>query len=74
MVRRRTVKYEVTDSKTLQSFLEGLKATLMASKDFEDGHYKSTPERGLRAYGRVYAGWAYGQTVNNHNFNHLYLL
>ncbi|KAH0589081.1 hypothetical protein H2248_004852 [Termitomyces sp. 'cryptogamus'] len=54
-----------------QCFLEGLKATLSASRDFEDGHYKSTPERGLRAYGRVYAGWAYGQTWYR-NYGHLY--
>ncbi|KAG5342683.1 hypothetical protein C0989_010651 [Termitomyces sp. Mn162] len=52
----------------VQSFLEGLKVTLSASRDFEDGHYKSTPERGLRAYGRVYAGWAYGQTVGYYKF------
>ncbi|KAG6911138.1 hypothetical protein DXG01_003878 [Tephrocybe rancida] len=52
----------------VKSFLEGLKATLTASKDFEDGHYKSTPERGLRAYGRVYSGWAYGQTEWEESF------
>ncbi|KAG6861096.1 hypothetical protein C0995_004033 [Termitomyces sp. Mi166 len=59
---------DVTVFERLQSFLEGLKATLSASRDFEDGHYKSTPERGLRAYGRVYAGWAYGQTEWEESF------
>lgn len=45
-----------------QCFLEGPKAALMASKDFEGGHYKSEPQHGIRAFGRVYSAWAYGQT------------
>jgi len=45
------------------SFLEGPKAALTASKDFEGGHYKSVPQHGLRAFGRVYSAWAYGQAV-----------
>ncbi|KAF8202337.1 alpha/beta hydrolase fold protein [Pholiota molesta] len=45
-----------------RQFLEGPKAALMASKDFENGHYKSPPEHGIRAFGRVYSAWAYGQT------------
>ncbi|KDQ57462.1 hypothetical protein JAAARDRAFT_58074 [Jaapia argillacea MUCL 33604] len=44
------------------AFLEGPKAALVASKDFDDGHYKSTPQHGIRAFGRVYCAWAYGQT------------
>ncbi|KAL0956568.1 hypothetical protein HGRIS_002705 [Hohenbuehelia grisea] len=32
---------------------EGPKAALLASKDFNDGHYKSTPELGIRAFARV---------------------
>ncbi|KAF9054630.1 alpha/beta hydrolase fold protein [Panaeolus papilionaceus] len=44
------------------SFLEGPKAALVASKDFENGHYKITPQHGIRAFGRVYCTWAYGQT------------
>ena len=47
----------------LSSFLEGPKAALTASKDFEGGHYKSIPQHGLRAFGRVYSAWAYGQAV-----------
>ncbi|KAJ8518257.1 hypothetical protein ONZ45_g4642 [Pleurotus djamor] len=43
-------------------FLEGPKAALVASKDFDEGHYKSPPYHGLRAFGRVYSAWGYGQT------------
>lgn len=46
--------------------MEGPKAALTASKDFEGGHYKSTPQHGIRAFGRVYSAWAYGQTVRHH--------
>ncbi|KZV75813.1 homoserine acetyltransferase [Peniophora sp. CONT] len=45
-----------------QCFLEGPKAALVASKDFHDGHYTSTPQHGIRAFARVYSAWAYGQT------------
>ncbi|KAF9227324.1 alpha/beta-hydrolase [Gyrodon lividus] len=45
-----------------QCFLEGPKAAMLASKDFADGHYTSTPQHGIRAFGRVYCAWAYGQT------------
>ncbi|KZV75815.1 homoserine acetyltransferase [Peniophora sp. CONT] len=45
-----------------QCFLEGPKAALVASKDFHDGHYTSTPQYGIRAFARVYSAWAYGQT------------
>ncbi|PHQ25446.1 homoserine acetyltransferase [Marinobacter guineae] len=44
-----------------QVFLEGVKAALTCDQNFRDGHYPSPPERGLRAFGRVYAGWAYSQ-------------
>ncbi|RYZ03159.1 MAG: alpha/beta fold hydrolase [Myxococcales bacterium] len=37
-------------------FLEGVKAALLADPDAE------RPQRGLAAFGRVYAGWAYSQT------------
>ncbi|KAI0066168.1 alpha/beta-hydrolase [Artomyces pyxidatus] len=40
----------------------GPKSALLASKDFEDGHYKGPPQRGIRAFGRAYSAWAYGQT------------
>ncbi len=43
-------------------FLEGVKAALTADQAYKGGHYDVAPERGLRAFGRVYAGWAYSQT------------
>ena len=48
----------------ISSFLEGPKVALVASKDFEDGHYRTTPQHGIRAFARVYSAWAYGQTVS----------
>ncbi|EIM81315.1 homoserine acetyltransferase [Stereum hirsutum FP-91666 SS1] len=45
-----------------QCFLEGPKIALTASRDFDDGHYKTQPHHGMRAFGRVYSAWAYGQT------------
>ena len=43
-------------------FLEGVKAALQADKEWNSGDYESPPIRGLRAFGRVYAGWAYSQS------------
>ncbi|THH28741.1 hypothetical protein EUX98_g5445 [Antrodiella citrinella] len=43
-------------------FVEGPKVALTASVDFKDGHYTENPERGVRAFGRVYSSWPYGQT------------
>jgi homoserine O-acetyltransferase len=43
-------------------FLEGVKAALLADPDFAGGRYARPPVRGLEAFGRVYAGWAYSQT------------
>lgn len=54
------------------SFLEGPKAALVASKDFEDGHYHEPPQHGIRAFARVYCAWAYGQTVRYLYFNLLH--
>ncbi|TFY64089.1 hypothetical protein EVJ58_g2849 [Rhodofomes roseus] len=31
------------------------------AKDFDDGHYKSVPQHAIRAFGRAYSAWAYGQ-------------
>jgi len=42
-------------------FLEGVKAALTADANFQDGRFVGKPERGLRAMGRVYAGWALSQ-------------
>ena len=43
-------------------FLKGVKAALQADRNFKDGFYTSPPEEGLKAFGRVYAGWAFSQT------------
>jgi len=42
-------------------FLEGVKAALIADKNWNNGDYKSPPIAGLKAFGRVYAGWAFSQ-------------
>ena len=43
-------------------FLEGVKSALLADGDFAGGDYRQPPARGLAAFGRVYAGWAFSQT------------
>jgi len=43
-------------------FLEGVKAALTADAAFAHGEYKTPPETGLKAFARVYAGWAFSQT------------
>ncbi len=45
-----------------QVFLAGVKAALLADADFAEGNYTRPPLRGLDAFGRVYAGWAYSQS------------
>lgn len=45
-----------------QVFIEGVKHALMADPAFKDGVFTERPVRGLRAMGRVYAGWALSQT------------
>lgn len=42
-------------------FLEGVKAALTTDSSYRDGLFLAYPERGLRAMGRVYAGWALSQ-------------
>ena len=42
-------------------FLEGIKATLTTDVAFKDGFYESPPTAGLKALGRVWAGWAMSQ-------------
>ena len=42
-------------------FLEGVKAALTADPHWQGTHFEGHPERGLRAMGRVYAGWAVSQ-------------
>jgi homoserine O-acetyltransferase/O-succinyltransferase len=43
-------------------FLEGVRATLTADANYVDGWFERQPLRGLRAMGRVYAGWALSQS------------
>lgn len=43
-------------------FLEGVKAALQADSAWNAGRYTAPPVRGLKAFARVYAGWAYSQT------------
>ena len=42
-------------------FLEGIKYALMADPAWRDGWFAEPPVRGLRAMGRIYAGWALSQ-------------
>ena len=42
-------------------FLEGVKAAITADSDWAGGSYEKPPLTGLRAMGRVYAGWAVSQ-------------
>ncbi len=50
-------------------FLEGVKAALQADQKYKNGHYTEQPVDGLKAFGRVYAGWAFSQTFYR---QHLY--
>jgi homoserine O-acetyltransferase len=43
-------------------FLEGCKAALTADAAFAGGDYTAPPTVGIRAFARVYAGWAWSQT------------
>jgi homoserine O-acetyltransferase len=43
-------------------FLEGVKAALQADSVYDGGNYQTPPTKGLKAFGRVYAGWAFSQT------------
>jgi homoserine O-acetyltransferase len=44
-----------------QVFLEGVKAALTCDPAWQNGFYRDPPAAGLKAFGRVYAGWAYSQ-------------
>ena len=43
-------------------FLEGCKSALLADAAFAGGDYTAPPVVGIRAFARVYAGWAWSQT------------
>jgi homoserine O-acetyltransferase len=42
-------------------FLEGVEAALRADAAWNDGWYEKQPDKGLRAFARVYAGWGFSQ-------------
>ncbi|MFT3800103.1 MAG: alpha/beta fold hydrolase [Burkholderiaceae bacterium] len=50
-------------------FLEGAKAALTADAAFKDGWYDTVPDKGLRAFGRVYAGWGFSQAFYRHRLD-----
>ena len=43
-------------------FLEGVKAAHCADQKWKGGNYVSPPVNGLKAFARIYAGWAFSQT------------
>jgi homoserine O-acetyltransferase len=48
------------------AFLDGPKAALQADAAWNEGHYVKPPEKGLRAFGRVYVAWAYSHDFFSH--------
>jgi len=53
-------------------FLEGVKAALTCDPTWNNGDYSTPPAAGLKAFGRVYAGWAYSQAFfRNETYNQL---
>lgn len=51
-------------------FLEGLQSVLKTDSNWAGDHFTAKPEQALRAFGRVYAGWALSQAFYR---EHLYL-
>jgi homoserine O-acetyltransferase len=51
-------------------FLEGLRAALTADAAFNGESFTAKPERGLKAFGRVYAGWALSQAFYREKLYH----
>ena len=49
-------------------FLEGVKAALCADQNWKEGNYVSPPVNGLKAFARIYAGWAFSQTFYREKF------
>lgn len=48
-------------SRHCRVFLDGAKAALLADPAYKGGDYDAIPDTGLRALGRVWAGWALSQ-------------
>ncbi|MGE0827176.1 MAG: alpha/beta fold hydrolase [Candidatus Binatia bacterium] len=42
-------------------FIEGVRAALVTDAAFAEGWYQTPPVKGLRAFSRVYMGWAFSQ-------------
>ncbi len=42
-------------------FVEGAKSALLADQNFNGGDYAATPEVGMEAFAKVYAGWVFSQ-------------
>ena len=42
-------------------FLEGIRAVLTSDESYRGGHFTARPVRAIRAFARVYAGWAMSQ-------------
>src|SRR5437870_10553039 len=63
MIEDKTMGIMTTLTKNLPQkvFLEGVKAALVADAAFAEGWYQAPPVKGLRAFSRVYAGWAFSQ-------------
>jgi len=51
-------------------FLEGVKAALTTDQTWDGGNYRSPPVNGLKAFGRVYAGWAFSPTFFREGLYH----
>lgn len=47
-------------------FLEGVRTALQADPSWNGEFFDAKPEKGLRAMGRIYAGWAASQTFYRH--------
>jgi homoserine O-acetyltransferase/O-succinyltransferase len=47
------------------AFLDGPKAALQADAAWNEGNYVKPPEKGLRAFGRVYVAWGYSHDFFN---------
>jgi homoserine O-acetyltransferase/O-succinyltransferase len=47
------------------AFLDGPKAALQADAAWNGGNYVGPPQKGLRAFGRVYCSWAYSPAFFN---------
>ena len=49
-------------------FLEGVKTALCADQNWNEGNYLSPPVSGLKAFARIYAGWAFSQTFYRESY------